>query len=525
MSIPHLDPCLNPTRYETTFTPLPNTNFNGEYTLNVISSFEEDFRKTIVADTITNPLSLAVNKYGDTFYDAANSLNSDFLKRPYVLSKIPDYDLLSERLKNGRTITTFEFAQFISDYSYTPGAVADSYNADPNKFLNELDGFYRGDFVNNIMGGFCSLFGNVFGAIQGFFDIVGSIQGLIGDALSFIAKIKNIKNPLLAIFNAVKVKALIEAIKEKISKVIEGVINKVKSAIENFNPANIMSQVQSFITNNIGKRIAELKENIGKFFTEENTKYIKDKITGLIDYSTSLFENPSLEEITFMIARFCGFAAGVQGVLQGLKDPLDDFSNRYEEVFNTISNASNRVLGESIRAGAIRIAPERREEVINTLRDEWQQAGSLVPIDGNERNGVPEWDDLLNGKDPDLSIVGQWVTHPLCGREGWTMMDLDFRVKIMRLHKAAKAAEIYSGKLILNSGYRSQQYNALVGGELTSKHIDGMAADLTWNGFSPYSQNVLRFANLARGLGITGRGFYKTFIHTAISNENFDRRG
>lgn len=525
MSIPHLDPCLNPTRYQQTYTALPNTNFNGEYTLNVIDTFEENFKKNIVAETIANPLSAAVEKYGNAFYETVNALNNDFLKRPYVAETIPNYDLLRERLKDGRTIAPFEFAQFMSDYSYTPYDVANSYNTNPSRFLNELDGFYRGDFVNNIMGGFCSLFGNVFAAIGGFFDIIGRVQGLIGDALSFINKIKNIENPLLAIFEKIKVKALIEAIKEKITKVVEGVIDKVKSSIENFNPANIMNQVQSFITNNVGKRIAQLKEDISKNFTAESIQNIKDKIKGLIDYATGLFENPSIEEIMFMVARFCGFAAGVQGLLEGLKAPLNDFANRYEEVFNTLSNASNRILGESIRAGAIRVAPERREEVINTLRSQWQEAGSLVPIDGNERNGVPSWDDLLNGKDPDLSIVGQWVTHPLCGREGWTMMDLDFRVKIMRLHKAAKAAEIYSGKLILNSGYRSQQYNALVGGELTSKHIDGMAADLTWNGFSPYSENVLRFTNLARGLGITGRGFYKTFIHTAISNENFDRRG
>lgn len=131
---------------------------------------------------------------------------------------------------------------------------------------------------------------------------------------------------------------------------------------------------------------------------------------------------------------------------------------------------------------------------------------------------------MINGRHPDLAIRGGWVS--ILGREGWTMMDLDFRVKIMRLHKAAKDSGIYSGKLILNSGYRSQQYNSgLKGASKTSKHLDGLAADLTWNGFSPYSENVLRFANLAKGLGITGRGFYNGFIHTAISAENFDKRG
>jgi hypothetical protein len=523
MTIPHLDPCLNPQRYQPTYATLSSTNLNGEYTLNVIDVFEENFRSTIAAEVQTNPLSNVISKYGESFYNDVNILNTDFLKRPYIAEKIPEYEVLSERLKNGRTITPFEYAGFILEYSYTPSSAVISYNLNGPRFLGELNDFYNGSFSSSVMGGFCSLFGSVFAAIGGFFSLIGEVGGLIQDALSFINKIKNIEDPIKALFEKIKVTALINAIKEKITQAVEKMVNKVKQAIENFNPQNILNQVQSFIQNNIGKRISQLKEEIGRFFTEENIQRIKDKIKGLIDYAVGLFENPSLEEIQFLIARLCGFAAGVEGLINGLRAPLDDFSNRYLEVFNTLQNASNRILGESIRAGAIRFDPERREQVINTEIEEWTARGNPAPIDGNERNGLPEWEDLYNNRHPDLMIQGRWVS--VLGREGWTRMDQDFRVRIMRLHRAAREAGIYNGKLKLNSGWRSQEYNAsLPGASRTSMHLSGLAGDLTWDGFRPRSEEVEIFARIARSVGIPGRGFYNGFIHVAISQENFDQR-
>lgn len=524
MTIPHLDPCLNPERYQQTFTTLPYVNRNGEYTLNAIDIFETNFKNTIVSDIQLNPLSRAIQLYGNDFYQNVAQLNNDFLKRPYIAEKIPSYDIISERLKNGRTVTPLEYAQFIQEYSYTPTGAVESYNSNGPRFLGQLNDFYRGSFSSNIMGGFCSLMPNIFGAIGGFFSLIGSVEGLIQDALSFLDKIKNIEDPIKALFEKIKVKALIEAIKEKIAKTIEGVINKVKDAIKNFNPQQILNQVTSFIQNKIGQRISQLKEEIGKFFTEENIKRIKDKIKGLIDYAVGLFENPNIEEIQFLIARFCGFAAGIEGLINGLKAPLDDFANRYTEIFNTLQNASNRILGESIRAGAIRIAPELRQEVINTEREEWIRRGALPPsVDGDAINSLPEWDDLVNGRDPHLTVSGRWVTA--LGREGWTRMDIEFRARLMELNRIAREAGLYRGKLILNSGWRSQEYNATIdGASATSKHMDGLAADLTWNGFAPRGEDVLRFAGFARQVGITGRGFYNSFIHVAMSNENFDRR-
>ena len=532
MTIPHLDPCLNPQRYQQTHVTLPYTNRDGEYTLNAINVFEENFRNSILQETSRNPLTVAVNRYGnDVFYESVNQLNNDFLQRPYIIERIPSYPVLSERLVGGR-VTPFEFAQFINDYSYSPTTAFDSYNSNGPRFLQELNDFYTGSFASSVLGGFCSLMPNIFAAIGGFFSLIGKVQGLIQDALSFINKIKNIEDPIKALFEKIKVTALIEAIKEKITKAVEGIINKVKNVIENFNIADVVNQVKTFVKNNITKRIATLKESIAAFFTEENMKSIVDKVKGLIDYAIGLFENPNIEEIQFLIARFCGFAAGIEGLLNGLRAPLDDFSNRYLEVFNTLQNASNRIVGESIRAGAVRYPPEVREEQINTARVQWELAGNIAPVTTEEIKDLPQWQGLLDGRYSDkLQIVGaRWVTNELMkpNNEGWDNMDIYFRCLIMRLQKEAKNTGIISGHLLLNSGYRNPRYNEFVGGAKKSNHMSGVAADISWTGgkygSSSNREALIEMAQLARRVGITGRGFYDSFLHIAMSQENFSRR-
>lgn len=533
MTIPHLDPCLNPQRYQQAYVTLPYTNRNGEYALNAINVFEENFRNDILKETSRNPLTTAVNRYGnEVFYETVNQINNDFLQRPYIVERIPSYPVLSERLNKGR-VTPFEFAQFISDYSYSPTTALNSYNSNGPRFLQELNDFYNGSFASSVMGGFCSLMPNIFGAIGGFFDLIGKVQGLVQDALSFINKIKNIEDPIKALFEKIKVKALIEAIKEKITKAVEGIINKVKSAIENFDPGAILNQVKTFVKNNIGKRINELKESIAAFFTEENMKRIVDKVRGLIDYAIGLFENPNIEEIQFLIARFCGFAAGIEGLLNGLRSPLDDFSNRYLEVFNTLQNASNRIVGESIRAGAIRYPPEVRERVINTQRIEWELAGNIAPINIDEYKDLPNWQGLLDGRYNDkIRIDGaRWVTDSRMrpNREGWEEMDIDFRCLLMRLQREAKNTGIIGGHIFLNSGYRNPIYNFEIGGSQTSNHMAGIAADISWSGGryggSSNREALIEMAQLAIRVGIPGRGFYDDFLHLSMSvTEVFSRR-
>ena len=264
-----------------------------------------------------------------------------------------------------------------------------------------------------------------------------------------------------------------------------------------------MGDIEGFVQRNIVDKIANIKKDIEQFFSKENIDALLTKIETKIRYAIGLFENPSIEEIMFLIARLCGLATGIEGVIKGLKGPLDDFSNRYEEVFDTISNASNRVTGEAIRAGAARLSPEERRKEINKAMVVWEAAGNFIPPRRQEIEQLPTWEALKNGTDERLKIKGGWTTGMFPTHEGWTEIPQDVQVMILR--------------------YRNPVYNAGLNppGAKASMHLSGMAVDLTWNGFRGRSVEVTRFVRLAREVGFTGIGYYNSFIHVDVGRERF----
>ena len=149
----------------------------------------------------------------------------------------------------------------------------------------------------------------MFGAIGAFFGIIGQIDGLLQDALSFISKIRNIKDPIKALFDAIKVKALIDPIKEKVTKAVMGVVNKIKSAVENFNPAEVIKRAETFIKNTIESKLVNLQEGIMGFFSEENIKKLISSIqteAKIINFVKPIFLKISPDESFELIKIIAG---------------------------------------------------------------------------------------------------------------------------------------------------------------------------------------------------------------------------
>ena len=505
-----------------------NVKANGEFTLNQVDEFARQFEASIIADVENNPLTKVVKRFGNEFYDSLNKVNNDFLQRPYVVAQLPEYKVISERLTYG-PITALEYASFLSDSNYTPGSAIISGNANGSKFIRELDNYYNGDFSDSVLGGFCSLFANIFGAIGGFFNILGTVGALISDALEFISKIRNIEDPLKAIFDAIKVKALIEAIKEKIASMIEGTIQKVKDIISNFDAAQIMEDISSAIQTKILDRITNIKNDIMLFFSEENIQRIKDKIKGIIDYCIGLFDNPSLEEIQFLIARICAFATGIEGLVKGLKAPLDDFSNRYLEVFNTLENAGNRVTSKAIESGAVRYTREARQEVADQTRQVWQktQPSNYVPPRPEELQGLPTWEEVLAGTSwIKIKPGAGYLTRPSAApaHEAWTLLTNDVKIRVKRLHARCISEGLISGPFLMLSGYRSRKDNEHLrklgrGAKENSLHIKRKAIDIRNNAWSRSDWN--RIKQIASEEGLVGQGTYSSdnFIHLDTGRE------
>ena len=76
----------------------------------------------------------------------------------------------------------------------------------------------------------------------------------------------------------------------------------------------------------------------------------------------------------------------------------------------------------------------------------------------------------------------------------------------------------YIGKPIsINSGYRSQEYNASIGGAKNSQHIMGRAADIVVKGMSPLAVHTTIELLIEKGDMLQGGlGLYDSFVHYDI---------
>lgn len=100
-----------------------------------------------------------------------------------------------------------------------------------------------------------------------------------------------------------------------------------------------------------------------------------------------------------------------------------------------------------------------------------------------------------------------------CRGTGLVMLTAETRDALMRLDRLREAM---GHPLLVNSGYRSPQHNAAVGGAKASNHMKGIAFDISMANVDPH-----RFEVEAKKVGFNGIGLYppqkpsgaRNFIH------------
>jgi hypothetical protein len=527
--------CLRPKVLLGTSTFTKPVNVNGFYTLGALDDFAEEYSNTVLAGAVDNILDATVKKYGDSFYEAFNTLNNDFFNRDNTIVEVEKYPILE-----GKIVTPFEFAQFLNDFSYTPISVVFSWNSDAPKFVSEINYFYQETVAGSVMGSFCDLMPNIFGAVKGFFTALDKIGGLLQDAFSFLAKINNLKNPLKALFDAIKVKALIEAVKKKIKKAFEGIIDKVKNAITNFDVGAIIGNV----TAKIASKFRDLKTNVLGFFSEENVKRLTDKIQAMVDFTVGLFENPSIGQIMYMISRFCKFISGMENLIGGLNGPIVAAAERHERSVAHLRATDNEVLSTPIAAGRQVLSELTRQNLINNAREadaEVRETNNyparIGDITQEEIDAVPKWDDVKNNTHPLIGVRGGWLTEknlyaenggPIIQRWqpqwGWNRLKGTTLARLMRLQDLLSKNESgdypsFSGKkLIVNSPYRTDEYQANLRrlgktSAINGMHQRGIAFDITWSGFNRTSVAEFRQAAFIVGFPCRVPYYGSFFVH------------
>ena len=497
---------------------------NGEFSLDQVDVLLDDFNRNIVHEVRKNALERQIARFGDDFLDSVQEVQN-FLDG----KDLSDYPQLQARVNTGLPITNLEIANFYEENIYTPSKVTNNIATSPGKFQNELNCFFMGSAISNIMGGFCSTLQNVFGAVSGFFDLIGAVGGLINNALDALSKLQNLEDIVKAAFEKIKVKAIIEAIKDTIISAIKMHLKCVIDAVNNF--VGVFDEIKRAgqrIDPKLSERYQELKDHVNKTFSEENQESLLRKIEGTIDYAVNRFANPALAEIEYLAFRMCGMASAIESLITLQKAPLDRFAEKIASTFDAAKNNSAPATAEAIEAGAIRLSDETRQEEINKTVDRCREAAqnasgeedpdqfdprrvNAPAITPDEVEGVPSYEDIASGNDARFTF-GPGLGKNKMGADGWYGLTPETRVKLLRLQ------EKLGRRLQINSGYRSPEYNANLRppGAKRSKHMSGTAIDITWSGFNRQNRNEAAKIAVSEDVGFKGIGYYNSFLHVDL---------
>lgn len=474
-----------------------------------LDKLQTDFQRSAVKSSASTIINEFVDLYGlETFNQSLISFNN-FLLYTNTNNNInlsQNYPLVKDRLDRGVAITPIEFADFMDDVSYNPITIQSAITTGPKTVLSLYNSHVNGRFSKSAMGTFCELAPSIFGAVAGFFT---EIQAFANKITDIINKIQNFS-----------LAGLITSLKTKIMGVVENTINKVKKIIENFSIDGLVSRTNQFFHDKVISRFYAIKEKAMKFFEKANIENFKKKIEGLISYATNIFKDPKIEEIQFLIQRFCSFITQVEDIINNIRNPLDEFSNRYVYAENILAANSGVNTAAAVAAGAKRSNSGEIEAAIARGIDAETARGNQPPPTVEEFRNLPQWNDGVG--DSRVGFQGGWTAPPPpsgsgMGSEGWTwdnQVFMESKVYLMRVYKEF-SRRTGINKIIINSAYRSPRYNQQlrdrgVAAARNSKHMQGIAFDVTWNGY-PNNRDV--FIEVARSFGFKGIGIYSGFTH------------
>ena len=500
---------------------------NGELTLNAISQFEQNFTNSTVAQQLGNGLTNVISLYGnDAFFESVNTINTfinDPLVNEIITSNKEDYDVLYRKIEMANPISPLEYAQFLTDYNYSPSAVNTATTSDINNLIANLAAFFNGSFLDSILGGFCGKLAKPFAAATTFFTLANAFQKLDGDK-SYLNKIVNLENPAQVPIDKITVEALIEESKSKLVDLVDKQMGAIEQKISNFDITNFTSG-EIFTDPNLLAQIDRKKQQALSNFNEEVKTNLEAKVKGLVDYAVNIIDNPSPEAVLFLTARLCGLGAALEDTISQINDPFENLQKRYSSTGAVISARSNLNTAKALASGAVRLSPEQRQEMINSEKDKWEQENNTAAVTPDERKNILSYDSIAKGTNGKITAVStQWIN--VLGAEGWNGIDEKVKVRLLRVQKD------FGKELTLLSGKRTVEYQALLrrqakergqspgpkgdyGVSFSSLHLSGKAVDISTSGWSSSEKDDF-LEKAKENDRFTGIGFYSWGFHLDI---------
>lgn len=452
----------------------------------ILDTFSKEMTSSL---TSSNVLGIILEKFGTESFYPAYATYSAFTKnsRETYPSFNVSYPYLSNRMSETPVFTPIEYAEYLNEYSLSPSSSVALMEQKPTNALEQIDAFYATNLSSAHVGSICALMPAAFGIIGNFFDNIDSIDNFLLNT------------------NDKGLVSLLNTFKTNLINLINAIVKSTENKIKNFKLEDLVTGIATSLGNQaVLKEIFRLKEEALAFFTEENMQQIQKKIENTIDYAVSIFQNPTMEEIQFLLYRFCKLASSIEFAIEAIQDPLTDSRSNYDSTLKMLAASSNQNTAMAIRAGALRNREYNRRIGINSAYGNFYASGNIRPFAPSEFDRITQWN---NGNgDSRVGFAGQWIQ--MLGAEGWIRVNAEPRGLLMRVQ------DRWNKRIIVNSGYRSPSYNDYVGGVSNSEHLNGNALDVSWDGFDIASRE--EFIEIASEEGFRGIGRYDNFVHMDI---------
>jgi hypothetical protein len=435
---------------------------------------------------------------------------SEIANNPNFISLYPN---LYTRIQTSPLITPAE-VQTVTDTSIlTIDTVGDYLTPYTPLIPSLLDDYYGpGAFSGSGMKSFCSLVPNIFAAYT-------DLMNAFNDIKSFANKFNNI----LSAIQEFSLAGLLEGLKKQALAIIDGIVAKVRAKINEI--TGLFSRVANFKINlnNVFTKMHQEKQKVDEVLSEPSIDNLKAAVEGSISFASSLFEELKIEEIQFIILRFCELISGIENFFDDLIKPLEDIPNNFKRSFEFLSSAGYGGTSRAVAAGAFRVPSNQRAagatavdgvspNIVGgegvTFSDEGfavqggiavrRRAYRVNPITAEELailNNELTFENVSKDRSDHIHLLlGR--SYAIDGIKVWTNVAPVEKTMLYRL--SLKLGR----KLIVNSAFRSSfAQSQITGKDSGSWHISGQAFDVRMSSYS--GMNFETFKGYANSEGFS----------------------
>lgn len=359
--------------------------------------------------------------------------------------------------------------------------------------LNQLETYYSENIANTISGGFCAAFSNPFNQIL---ETVASIQ--LG--VDLLSTLRN--------FNVSDLFDQLDLLKNKILTIVDELVASLRGQLE-----GIIDRITSINAKGLFRMVHRQINSISSFFDNFSVDSMKKEIERFINDTVSQFEELTPETIALLMFRFCQFSELIQSFL---KTPLVIINNQvetYAQQYEILQRRGYEQTSQVVNRGAPRISPS------GVSQGRADQYAASTPTDTMNQPAIfnPELEDYENRAISNLTDNG----FPGYFRFGPGVTQMHDRRGVKSAYPGAGYKEVkrevwekltvvareLGRELLINSAYRSPEYNAALNGSASrSRHMSGEAIDVSVDGLS--DDEIRKFIAISSGIGFGGIGGY-----------------